>query len=64
MRPEIRPCRIDDLPAVAEVKEEALARGMDEIEVSTERDNGLARQFYRRQGFDEEYVLLGMELAP
>ncbi len=40
---------------------EARKRGMDEIEVSTEVDNLAAREFYRRVGFDEEYVLLGKE---
>jgi len=34
---------------------------MDELEVGTETGNGPARQFYRKCGFDEEYVLLGME---
>ena len=35
--------------------------GMDEIEVGTERGNRPAAAFYRNAGFDEEYVLLGME---
>jgi len=39
---------------------EARRRGMDEIEVGTERGNAAAQLFYRRNGFDEEYVLLGM----
>ncbi len=34
---------------------------MDEIEVGTETDNAAARRFYKKNGFDEEYVLLGME---
>jgi GNAT superfamily N-acetyltransferase len=46
---------------VQKAKEEAIARGMDELEVGTERDNQIARRFYRKCGFDEEYVLLGME---
>jgi ribosomal protein S18 acetylase RimI-like enzyme len=44
-------------------KEEARRRGVDEIEVSTERDNLSALRFYRSNGFDEEYVLLGRELG-
>ncbi len=40
---------------------EAHTRGMDEIEVGTEEDNHRALGFYHRCGFDEEYVLLGME---
>lgn len=40
---------------------EARARGLDEIEVGTEKANLPAQQFYRKSGFDEEYVLLGME---
>jgi ribosomal protein S18 acetylase RimI-like enzyme len=35
--------------------------GLDEIEVGTERDNTGAITFYRKAGFNEEYVLLGME---
>jgi GNAT superfamily N-acetyltransferase len=46
------------------VRDEAIARGMDEVEVSTEADNALAQQFYRKCGFDGECVLLGMDLAP
>lgn len=49
---------------VAAVREEALRRGMDEIEVGTENRNRAARRFYHEQGFDEEYLLLGMELPP
>lgn len=37
----------------------AKARGMDEIEVGTERENQEAQRFYRRCGFDEEYALFG-----
>ncbi len=39
----------------------ARTRGMDEVEVSTEQGNLAARRFYRRCGFDQEYVLLGLE---
>ncbi len=39
----------------------ARARGLDEIEVGTERTNLGAQRFYKRCGFDQEYVLLGME---
>jgi len=41
--------------------DEARARGMDEIEVGTEVTNQAAQQFYKKSGFTEEYVLLGME---
>lgn len=41
--------------------EEALARRLDEIEVGTEKINQVAQQFYRKNGFDQEYVLMGME---
>ena len=37
----------------------ARERGMDEIEVGAERTNGRAIDFYRRNGFDQDYVLLG-----
>ncbi|MGE5509206.1 MAG: N-acetyltransferase family protein [Chitinophagales bacterium] len=40
---------------------EAKARGMDELEVGTERTNEPALAFYRKAGFEQEYVLLGME---
>ena len=46
---------------VEEIKREAMARGMEELEVGTEQSNILAQRFYRRRGFDKEYVLLGME---
>lgn len=39
----------------------AKTRGMDEIEVGTERENTGAQRFYRRCGFDEEFVLLSKE---
>jgi ribosomal protein S18 acetylase RimI-like enzyme len=41
--------------------EAARARGMDEIEVGTENENLAAQSFYHRVGFDEEYILLGLE---
>ncbi len=44
-----------------EAIKEAQARGMDEIEVGTERENSGAQRFYRRCGLDEEFVLLSME---
>jgi GNAT superfamily N-acetyltransferase len=47
---------------VRAVVDAAAARGMDEVEVGTERTNEAARRFYDRCGFDQEYVLLGMEL--
>jgi ribosomal protein S18 acetylase RimI-like enzyme len=47
---------------VAACRQEAMLRGMDELEVGTEVDNLAAREFYRKAGFDQEYVLLGMEL--
>jgi ribosomal protein S18 acetylase RimI-like enzyme len=40
---------------------EAHSRGMDEIEVGTEQENLGAQRFYRRCGFNETYLLLGME---
>lgn len=46
---------------VEAVREEAAKRGFDEVEVGTERGNLSAQRFYRAVGFDEEYVLLGME---
>jgi GNAT superfamily N-acetyltransferase len=42
--------------------EEADARGMDEMEVGLLRENRSANRFYKRNGFDEEYILLGREL--
>ena len=47
---------------VQAVRDEAIKRGLDEIEVGTERTNEVAKGFYRKCGFDEEYVLLGMDL--
>jgi len=42
-------------------REEAIGRGMDELEVGTEKTNKAAQAFYKKCGFDEEYILLGME---
>lgn len=39
----------------------AKSRGMDEIEVGTEITNTKAQNFYKKTGFNEEYVLLGRE---
>jgi len=39
----------------------AKSRGMDEIEVGTEITNTKAQNFYKKAGFNEEYVLLGRE---
>lgn len=44
-------------------EQEARQRGMDELEVGTEINNLDAQKFYRKYGFDEEYVLFGMEFA-
>lgn len=41
---------------------EALGAGMDEVEVGTGLDNRRAIAFYRREGFDRRYLLLGREL--
>jgi len=46
---------------IRRAKEEAIARGMDEIEVGTEKTNQAAQEFYRKNGFDKEYVLMGIE---
>jgi len=42
-------------------EDEARCRHMDELEVGTERENLKAQEFYRKYGFDEEYILFGME---
>jgi ribosomal protein S18 acetylase RimI-like enzyme len=44
-------------------EDEARLRGMDELEVGTESTNVAAQKFYRKYGFDEEYVLFGMEFT-
>ncbi len=41
--------------------ESAISRGMDEIEVGTEISNTKAQNFYKKTGFNEEFVLLGRE---
>ncbi len=46
---------------VQRAKEEALSRGLDEIEVGTENTNQAAKRFYQKNGFDLEYVLMGMK---
>ena len=46
---------------VKRIKEEAIKRGMDELEVGTEITNEAAQLFYKKCGFNEEYILLGME---
>ena len=46
---------------VERARAEAVARGTDELEVATELDNQRARDFYRGCGFDQEYVLFGLE---
>ncbi len=48
---------------IARVVAEARRRGLDEVEVSTETDNHPAAAFYHKCGFDEEYLLLGMDFA-
>jgi ribosomal protein S18 acetylase RimI-like enzyme len=46
---------------VDDIVQQARQRGMDEVEVGTEQDNLRAVQFYRKCGFNQSYVLLGME---
>jgi len=46
---------------VRDIVQEARRRGMDEVEVGTELDNLIATAFYKKCGFDQAYVLLGME---
>ncbi|MDD5601285.1 MAG: GNAT family N-acetyltransferase [Actinomycetota bacterium] len=36
----------------------AKQRGMDEIEVGTEKKNIIAQSFYKKCGFNNEYILL------
>jgi ribosomal protein S18 acetylase RimI-like enzyme len=45
---------------IQRARAEAQARDLDELEVGAETDNAPALDFYRKAGFDEEYVLLGM----
>ena len=40
----------------------AVDRGMDEVEIGVEKENKKAIEFYKRNGIDEEYLLLGKEL--
>ena len=40
----------------------AIERGMDEIEIGVEKENKKAIEFYKRNGIEEEYYLLGKEL--
>ena len=37
----------------------AKQKGMDELEVGTEKENKIAKAFYRKSGFHTEYVLFG-----
>ena len=41
----------------------AQGQGMDEIEVGVMTENTRALEFYRCNGFDEEYILLGQEFS-
>jgi ribosomal protein S18 acetylase RimI-like enzyme len=41
--------------------DEAKKRGMDELEVGVVKENTGAQRFYKQNGFEEEYLLLGME---
>ena len=40
----------------------AIEKGMDEIEIGVEKENKKAIEFYKRNGIEEEYLLLGKEL--
>ncbi len=42
--------------------ERAVDKGMDEIEIGVEKENKKAIEFYKRNGIEEEYLLLGKEL--
>jgi ribosomal protein S18 acetylase RimI-like enzyme len=46
---------------IAEAIERCRAAGCCEIEVSTERSNEVAQEFYRRHGFSHEAVLFELE---
>jgi GNAT superfamily N-acetyltransferase len=48
---------------IARAEEEARTRGMDELEVATGQENHRAQAFYRKCGFDGEYILFGMEFS-
>jgi len=41
----------------------ATEAGMDELEVGVMKENTRALAFYRQNGFDEEYLLLGKEFS-
>ena len=46
---------------IARIDEEARKRGMDELEVGVAKENAEAREFYRKNGIGEEYLLMGKE---
>ncbi len=46
---------------VSYIINEAKERGYDEVEVGLVIQNKKAKRFYGKCGFDEEYILLGME---
>jgi ribosomal protein S18 acetylase RimI-like enzyme len=48
---------------IAEAIERCRAAGCCEIEVSTERSNEIAQEFYRRHGFSHEAVLFELEFG-
>ena len=48
---------------VAHAMAEAQKQGMDEIDVGVMKENTRSLSFYRRNGFDEEYLLLGKEYS-
>jgi len=48
---------------MAEAIERCRAAGCCEIEVSTERSNEIAQEFYRRHGFSHEAVLFELEFG-
>lgn len=47
---------------ISAAKRKCRELGCEELEVSTERANSAAREFYRKCGFDEDSVLLEMSL--
>ena len=48
---------------INKAKEVAIAKGIDEMEVGTSIKNMPAHMFYKKCGFSEEYLLLGMEFT-
>lgn len=48
---------------INKAKEVAKAKGIDEIEVGTSINNMPAQMFYNKCGFNEEYLLLGLEFS-